>query len=67
MKRYAVVAWDTYYPRGGLDNIRATFDTPEEVQAYLDGEGAALIEGYDSVEIHDLHREHGSTEIQTIK
>ena len=26
MKRYAVVAWDNYYPCGDLDNIVAHFD-----------------------------------------
>lgn len=29
-KRYLLFAWDCYYPRGGLDDVKATFDTLQE-------------------------------------
>lgn len=34
MKRYVVVAWHQYYPYGGLENIKATFDTFEEADSF---------------------------------
>ena len=34
MKRFAVFAWDRYYPDGGMDNFNAAFDTLDEAEAY---------------------------------
>lgn len=35
MKKYLVVAWDTYYPGDGLDNIVADYSTVEECLEYI--------------------------------
>ena len=33
--RYLLCQWDTYYPLGGLRNIKMTADTVEKLEAYL--------------------------------
>lgn len=33
MKRYLAFAFDSYYPSGGLDDVRDSFDTLEEAIA----------------------------------
>lgn len=35
MKKYIVVAWDTYYRGAGLDNIEADYSTVEECLEYI--------------------------------
>lgn len=52
MKRYAVVAWDDYYPNAALSNIRATFNKEEnaiEMAKFLCDH-----KYYDRVEVYDL-------------
>jgi hypothetical protein len=34
MKRFIFFAYDSYYPSGGCDDIKADFDTLEEAMAY---------------------------------
>lgn len=46
---YAAVAYDAYYPSGGLDNIRGLFATPEGARQYL-----RTLDFYDNKEVHDL-------------
>jgi hypothetical protein len=38
VKKFILCEWDHYYPRGGLDNIRGTFDTLDEAKEYADRE-----------------------------
>lgn len=37
MKRYALFAGSRYYPRGGWEDFRGTYDTPEEAAQNGDG------------------------------
>jgi hypothetical protein len=57
MKVFWVIAYDRYYPRGGLDDVRETFATRAEADEY-----AATVEGYDEIEIHDVSRMLGVQE-----
>lgn len=67
MKVWWVLTWDTYYPSGGLGNVRATFETEAEAKDCVD-----LIrktdeaQGYDSwgenIEIVDVSRRLGIME-----
>lgn len=48
-KRYLVFGFDTYYPGPGLEQIKASFDTPEEAFAFIKSEDAY----YDYYEVYD--------------
>lgn len=49
MKVFWVIVYDRYYPYGGLSDVRETFATREEAEAY-----ASTVTGYDEVEVHDV-------------
>jgi hypothetical protein len=49
MKVFWVVAYDYYYPQGGLDDVLKTFATREEAELYADG-----VTGHDHVEVTDV-------------
>lgn len=50
MKKFILCEWDRYYPNGGLDNIKGTFDTLEEAKEYA---GRGQIYPPDFAEIYD--------------
>lgn len=52
IKRYVVVAWDFYYPSGGLGNIKGLYSTKEEAQEAA--KNPKLIQTYDNVDVEDL-------------
>lgn len=50
MKVYWVLAWDTYYPCGGLDDVKSTHAIEEEAW-----EAARILQGnYDYVTVEDI-------------
>lgn len=49
MKVFWVLAYDQYYPNGGLSDVAATFATLEEAEEY-----AKTLSGRDYVEVHDV-------------
>lgn len=57
MKVFWVVAYDQYYPDGGLDNVRKTFATRAEAEEY-----AKTVKDYDHVEVHDVRSMLGINE-----
>ncbi len=48
MKRYIVFAYDRYYPAGGLNDVKGTFDTYAEAAQFVDGLD------YDYIEVVDM-------------
>ena len=48
MKRFLVFFWDCYYPRGGMNDFHADFDTYPEALEFCDRNEA------DNKEIYDL-------------
>lgn len=52
MKKYWVIAYDQYYPSGGLGNVKATFETMEEAEVYLE----QIERNYDYAYIDDVSR-----------
>lgn len=34
-KKFILLQWDTYYPSGGLGNVKESFDTLEQAQEYV--------------------------------
>ena len=36
IKKYWVVAWDSYYPDGGLNNVVGSFETLEEAEEFAE-------------------------------
>lgn len=48
MKRFLVFFWDTYYPRGGMNDFRADFDTYGEALDFCARNEA------DNKEIYDM-------------
>jgi hypothetical protein len=57
MNVFWVLAYDKYYPSGGLGNVKRTFPSREEAAEY-----AETIQGYDYVEIQDVSRMLGVPE-----
>jgi len=57
MKVFWVVAYDQYYPSGGLGNVLETFATRKEADAYADD-----VTGYEFIEVHDVRHLLGITE-----
>lgn len=51
MKKYLLVCWYKYYPEGGLDNIKESTDTIEELEEYYKRD--KLYERYDECKIYD--------------
>ena len=49
MNVFWVLAYDQYYPSGGLGNVKRTFSSWEEAVEYTE-----TIQGYDYVEIQDV-------------
>ena len=49
MKVFWVIAYDRYYPYGGLADVLKTFATREEAEAYADA-----APGYDEIEVYDV-------------
>lgn len=49
MKVFWVLAYDRYYPNGGLSDVMGTFLTREEAEKY-----AASLTSYDYVQIEDV-------------
>lgn len=58
MKVFWVLAWEQYYPDARLGNVRRTFETKEEADAYALEIGSS----YDYVEVEDVSRRLGLTE-----
>lgn len=55
MKIYWVTGHDQYYPLGGLDNVKATFETYEEAVEYVEEKERLLNhERNDFYYIHDV-------------
>ena len=52
MKRYAVFAWDNYYPAGGLGNFVKSFDDMDEAKAYVENPPEKF--HYDNIEVFDM-------------
>lgn len=50
LKVWWVLAWDQYYPKGSLDNVRSTHSSFEEAE----GEISALRAAFDNVEIINI-------------
>lgn len=58
MNRYALFAGDTYYPSGGFDDFRKTYDTPEEAMqagTYSSNEFGYISYSYDWYQVVDLN------------
>lgn len=51
MFQYLVVAWDTYYPCGGLRNIKSCWTHLEMAQEAA----KELYDDYDNIEIYEQH------------
>jgi hypothetical protein len=51
--RYLVFAFDTDYPRGGMDDLQDMFDTREEALEFID-ECIADPEGYTWFQVWDI-------------
>lgn len=55
MKRYAVFAWDTYYPSDGMGNFVKSFDDQHDAFVYAEqlkqGKDSYI---FDNVEIFDM-------------
>jgi hypothetical protein len=52
MKKYWVLAWDQYYPKGGLGNVHSVHDSEDsarEIAKNLEVDGA-----YEYVEVVDI-------------
>lgn len=47
MKTWWVIGHDTYYPCGGLDDVRGTFTTEEEAKEFAE----SIYSGWDFVEV----------------
>lgn len=53
--RYAVTAWDNFYPSGGLDNVKARFATLDEAIAFAHDDSLIAEDWvYDNVVVYDL-------------
>jgi hypothetical protein len=58
-KRYWFIAWSTYYPLGGLRNVRKTYDTIEEAEedyAKMMGGDEDGFPAYDNCQLYDSVR-----------
>lgn len=51
MKRYLLFTWDTYYPGGGMNDLKGDFDTMKEINNKL-----KEIESYDELQIWDIQK-----------
>lgn len=49
MKNWWVLAWDTYYPNGGLGNVHSTWPTFEQANETAEGLSKKGKEIYDDV------------------
>ena len=54
IKKFWVCAWYTYYPSGGLGNVRSTCETQEEAEAEVARLSDPMNYGYDFVKIYDV-------------
>jgi hypothetical protein len=54
MKVFWVLAWDQYYPGGGLRNVESTWETFEEAQARVNELDADPKCYFDYIEIEDI-------------
>lgn len=55
MKRYAVFAWNQYYPSGGMGNFKESFDDQHDAYVYAKQlEESDNYFCYDYVEIFDM-------------
>lgn len=55
-KPYAAVAYDSYYPSGGLDNIKGLFATRGQAMTFLKDLQSKTMYGYENLEVHDLRK-----------
>jgi len=49
-KRYLVFAYDMYYPNGGLDDLKGSFDLVQDAQDFADLCDSDYFEVYDRIE-----------------
>lgn len=49
-KRFLVIAYDDYYPMGGLHDVKDSFDTKEEAVQFAETETYENVEVYDRID-----------------